>query len=191
MFGEKRIAFPELKSFDDLFEKNFSFDKETGPSPYKWQLTSDTNSFATVQRSNDIGPYCAVDSPRGHDALYVQAKDFVIEYITKEMLFLDYDSLYYQIVFRRHADGSDANEALVCVKHNNIIGDRWLALIDPKTVPFEDPEEAAGIEAIVALQRIAGIKEPVHKARAGWRNMDEAQRLITMAAYEVLTKEPG
>lgn len=47
-------------------------------------------------------------------------------------------------------------------------------------------EEIEGIEAIIYLQSLAGIEEPVERAKAGWRSMTPRQREATLDAYKII-----
>ena len=51
--------------------------------------------------------------------------------------------------------------------------------------------EEAGIVAIVFLQHIRGIDEPVEKARKGWRDMDAVSKRSTMRAYNMMAWANG
>lgn len=49
--------------------------------------------------------------------------------------------------------------------------------------------EEQGIKAIIALQKLAGIKETKVKARRGWVAMTKEERDETMRAYKILFPE--
>lgn len=75
---------------------------------------------------NWISGYCAI-KPGG--ALHVTPAPRLVAWIHANMLYITYDQLYFDIII--HDDG----RALVTVKHNQIIGSRWLARIDATTLP--------------------------------------------------------
>lgn len=49
--------------------------------------------------------------------------------------------------------------------------------------------ERKGIEAIIFLQSMAGIKESEEQALKGWRGMDSYQKAETLRIYEIFHKE--
>jgi hypothetical protein len=59
-------------------------------------------------------------------------------------------------------------------------------MLRPKT-PFGEED---GIQAIIALQGMADIKESVEQARAGWRSMTEREKHITTDTYRMIFGSP-
>jgi hypothetical protein len=47
-------------------------------------------------------------------------------------------------------------------------------------------EEEKGIQAIIDLQKIAGITETPEKAKIGWNAMNDYDKETTLAAHKVL-----
>lgn len=50
-------------------------------------------------------------------------------------------------------------------------------------------EEQEGVEAIIALQALAGIMETEDRARKSWRRLPEEGKLVTMASFEMFVKK--
>lgn len=55
-------------------------------------------------------------------------------------------------------------------------------MVRPKT-PFGEED---GIQAIIALQGMAGIEESVEQARAGWRSMSDHEKQVTTDTYRMI-----
>lgn len=51
---------------------------------------------------------------------------------------------------------------------------------------MKDEQEDRGVEAIIALQAMAGITEPEERARRSWRRFSPRERIVTMNTYLVL-----
>lgn len=47
-------------------------------------------------------------------------------------------------------------------------------------------DEQEGVKAIIYLQALAGIDEPVEKARRGWQSMTPRQKEATLDAYKIV-----
>jgi len=117
VFTPKQIAFPETTKLSELFD---SFTLRTATEHLQ---SVRTDGGHTVSKGGHIS---------GRDGLkcfHAEPTDAVLDYISNSMLNLDRDSLYFEVVIRN--DG----RALVVVKHNNIIGSRWLALLDASELP--------------------------------------------------------
>lgn len=172
----RKLAFPNAKKFDDLFAE-YSFDKETAPASVTFDF-DDCDSMTDPAITMTIGPFCCI---RGNDveyrSMWVAAKEEVIEHIKSSAVMIADDTMDFKIVIR------DSGEALVCVDHNRIIGGLWLALIDPETIPVEDPAEIKGIEAVIALQKMAEITMTTAEARAAWRSFGKRERDVTMDVF--------
>lgn len=124
-YTSKPLVFPDVRSFGELFE---------GYAPWNSTLSrrSTPQAFPPVKvegAKGSIGPYLVVSGGE-HRSMAVKPNQAVIDYIVSNMFsILSDDTIYFEIVIR------DENEALVTAKYNKIIGSRWLALIDPKTIP--------------------------------------------------------
>lgn len=51
----------------------------------------------------------------------------------------------------------------------------------------ETDEEKEGVDAIIFMQKLAGIDEPKAKALAGWRNMTLDERRKTLLAHSIMS----
>jgi len=65
-----------------------------------------------------------------HGSFYANPKSALIERLKATHLVVDHDELYFEIVIR------DKASALVLSKHNQILGSRQIAVIDPSTIPL-------------------------------------------------------
>lgn len=122
------LAFPRARRFGDLFSSASA--SKAGVSPTTWTFV---DMFSRKRASIPIGPYMAISGPKRRDSLYVHAREQVVDWIKSNMLPSAYDSIYFEIVVR------GPREALVIAKNNQIIASRWLAMIDPKTIPGYKP----------------------------------------------------
>lgn len=59
----------------------------------------------------------------------MQAQPFLVEWISENMLNISHDNIYFEAILRN--DGS----CLLVAQHNQIIGSRYLAYLDPETLP--------------------------------------------------------
>lgn len=108
----KELAFPQKTRLAELFSA-----VHTGePFPDKCQFPGKRKPGIVIQG------WCSV---RGKPpSLAVDCMPDVEAWIYQNMLQIDYDKIYFTITVR------DNGTALVCAQYNQIIGDRWLALID-------------------------------------------------------------
>lgn len=92
-----------------------------------FQCRSFSELFTSAQKA-DGGVYCIVDKPTGfHTSIYIKPLDILKEWMKKNML--EGYSVFFQILIR---DNEDAD---IFVNYDTIIGSRYLARIDPKTIP--------------------------------------------------------
>lgn len=114
----KEVAFPDARSFWDLFSEARPLDASPG---------SRRQRVLRRHGEGQVTSYCGVvqDSREGMD---VTARERVLDYIVSSMLASDY-RISFGIVPR--PDGT----ALVYAAYDRILGDRWLAIVDLSTVP--------------------------------------------------------
>jgi hypothetical protein len=122
-----QIAFPNLTQFSDLF------------SEYKlWDNKDKNKNYSSINRENNskISSYYIIDSVlenhKYFHSLSVQSTDIVIEYIKNNMLCIPDDSIYFRINIW------NSKQSLVTAQYNLIIGSKWLAVIDTKSIPILD-----------------------------------------------------
>ena len=99
----KQLAFPEISQFSELF----------GDIEEKQD-----RAFAEKAVISNWLRY----SP-SHKSEYREPKLIVLDYIRTNMLPIDYDSIYFEAIDRD-------NKWLIIAKYNQIIGSRWLALVE-------------------------------------------------------------
>lgn len=119
----KPLAFPEIRSFHELFEAAEPWDKNS--EKRMGLIPASSSSHGRRRETLYIGPYLTLGGGR---SMAVRPTQMVIDWIKNNMLTMD-DRLFFEIVDRGEGD------ALVIVSHNKIIGSRWLAMIDASTIP--------------------------------------------------------
>jgi len=131
----KFIYFPEIKSFDGLFDAWHWYETKNGRvessrfPPIKIGQSDLRGNAATID------DYCAALNTSLENSLHVKPNEKLVEFIKKSMFLDSRDSIYFEIVERD-------DELLVLAKNNVIIGSRWLTLL-PKS-ELKKIAEAAG-----------------------------------------------
>ncbi|QOX80912.1 methyltransferase (plasmid) [Trichlorobacter lovleyi] len=121
-FGDKKIHFPDVVSFDQLFDGS-GFDKKlVKPSGHP-----------------DISTFCWVSYIQGYEgprpsSFYATPNKSLVEWIAHEMMYSC--GIHFKIIL--YDDGT----ALLTAEYDQILGSRWLALIKTETVPAIKPEDA-------------------------------------------------
>lgn len=135
---EPRFYLPEAKTFGDLFEGH-AFGRKPGAERRRGHPNAGPGGY--------IEQYCSVTSheedPRvwGMDVRPTPAAAAVL----MEMYgVVDDPDLYFEITVRAPDD------AIVVVKYNRINGNRWLAIIDPRTIPRSPRDDRGDEPASVA-----------------------------------------
>jgi len=138
----KTLGFPRVRAFADIFESCVSHDAER---PADIELSS---------IGCTLSPYCYTSGDVEHRSMWVRPRQAVVDYIVDNIVVADH--LHFQIVIR------SADQALVLVSHNRIIGSRWLALIDPRTIPPDMPPLSIKPDRSPKVKRSApaDMKEP-------------------------------
>jgi hypothetical protein len=122
----KPLEFPKIRAFSELFEQAEPWSEAKGRRlAVRWNGTD----WASGKKAwSTIGPYLTIrDNPRR--SMAVKPQPWLVEWIKTNLLFIEYDTLHFEIVIWTK------REALVIVSYGKIIGSRWLAIIDPKTIP--------------------------------------------------------
>lgn len=137
------LLFPNLTVFEQLFEQ-WSFDQDAKPEPYSYAVQPVT--YTDRERGPmKIGPYLTAEMGKagtgrvGHESLWVRAHQVVADVIHGYTVHLNGDTLSFHVI------AWNADQALVIAQHSLILGDIWLAVIHPSTVPqrprVETPED--------------------------------------------------
>ena len=117
----KTVLVPSASKFSDIFESVDAGKKIVAV------MTADKDrmkisNWVRVGKAHKVrGEYPS--------SFHATPKKSVLEAMDKSMIVVKYDEIYFEITVR------SAGEALVTAKHNQILGDRWLGFIDPKTIP--------------------------------------------------------
>lgn len=123
-YTAKPLAFPEVKSFDELFVDYAPWNSTLSRRP-----TPQAIEGIKASKHGQIGPYLSMRD--GH-SLAVRPSPAVVQYVKDNMLPIVEDHIYFEVIDRGEG------ESLVTASYNKIIGSRWLALIKTSTVPRVD-----------------------------------------------------
>lgn len=116
MFNAKRIAFPDVTSFAELFVA----DANAKPLEIPGRESQTIGNYFTIHET--ANPY---------RSLRVRANEKLAEFIMVHTIHIEHDEFYFEAIV--YDDGT----ALLIVKYNRILGDRWLARVDASTIPSE------------------------------------------------------
>jgi hypothetical protein len=167
----KPLLMPDARGFADVLEYVAEWDNETmshrsghlpadSPRPEPRYLPETTpeasawekQAWRTTHGRNEIGPYCSVDlsqlgGPR-HRSIAVRATDAVMQALAPRVVTPD-DHISFNLIGH-----GDRGRVLVIAQHSYIIGDHWLAYIDPATVPAYPyaARDARKAEIVAALE---------------------------------------
>ena len=123
----KQVRFPKISRFDEIFS-DYRIGYEIGKR--HWPVIElRPGLIETFGIKATIGEYCLVNTSNTFlYPMHVRPTSEIIRSIRDDCVVPDAGPLYFRII------GRDKT-ALVCWHYNSIIGDRWLAVIDPKTIP--------------------------------------------------------
>lgn len=123
----REINFPDAKKFSDLFGE------------WKWSQHGLSTGYPPIKcepaKGGIISDYCNAIRSALEDNLHVKPKPEVVDFIQKNMIISDYDSIFFELIGR--IDG-----ILVVSRNSQILGARWLALLP--TSAFAEIKEVAG-----------------------------------------------
>lgn len=134
------LLFEHFKTWADLFEPNATTDKDRAPAPFKVQVEERPN-ITYYDGCCTIGPYMRVKwhhgkTDKGHTqyidgpSAYVRLHPGRARQVFASTIGIA-DTMSFQCIVW------DEHEALITCDHGKIIGGRWLAVIDPATIPPE------------------------------------------------------
>lgn len=126
--SEKKIAFPNERDFRKLFPEVTGFDLSDRNTRQSWTIAEICNSHGAALT---IRSFCSVNDAR-KNAMYrnpmnVTPSQAILDYLAGALVVSG--TISFDVVIR------SAKEALIVAQYSEIIGSRWLALVDPKTVP--------------------------------------------------------
>jgi len=133
----KEIAFPDVKSFGELFP--VAKEHDTTPCPPIHVYETDEVEYGYNRRREYKGRCrlssgCSVRRPDAWQFLQVEPREGLVEWIAENMLLADLDTISFEAVVR------DDGTALLLASYSQIIGSRWLALVPADTLPKPLPE---------------------------------------------------
>jgi hypothetical protein len=117
------IAFKEATSFADIFETAV---------PY---VKGSANDQRRSIKGKTVSSYCTVSGGEQYRSFSVKPQQRVMDYIGENMLDIAYDSIYFTVTIR------DDGSALLAAQYNQIIGSRWLAIVDASTIPTQEVDQ--------------------------------------------------
>lgn len=140
----ERLLFPQARIFSDLFE-------------YGNIVNHQYNYRPRIVAAWDVGPgrcyltsFCSTSPSK--PSLDVQPRPFIIDVIYGSIMKSEDYRYHFEIVDR------EDKSSLVLVKYDRIIGSRWLAVIDPNTVPCHQFDVNHEVTRPVSLQDAIGAK---------------------------------
>jgi hypothetical protein len=107
-------------SFNDVFESVDQGKKIVAVSTAKMGRTTERMGFSN---------FVSMSRVPGRHSMYATPKREVLQALEGSMIVVAHDEVYFEIVDR------GGGNALVVAKHNAIIGSRYVAIIDPSTIP--------------------------------------------------------
>ena len=127
-FTDPKIAFTDERDFRKLFPEVTAFDFSDRNTRQSWTVAEICNSHGAALT---IRSFCSVSDAR-KNAMYrnpmnVTPTQAVLDYL--DVALVVSGTISFKVVIR------SAKEALIVAQYNEILGSRWLALVDPKTVP--------------------------------------------------------
>lgn len=123
------LLFPWATRFEQLFETWGPTRDPSWSTKIGWISTPGMHP-AMKRESMTITPFVSVrEKGGGYRSFYAKPRAEVVTKLQRSMVISNYDQIGFQIVVR------DARQALVSAQHSQIIGSRWLAFIDPKSIP--------------------------------------------------------
>lgn len=125
---DKPIAFPDVKTFAELFPEAREYVKDSPPILTVPAWESGTWSDRGRKTQSYLGSYCAIGG-EGFEGITVKPSQAVIDFYRDRCLHCSWDTMTFQV----HV--WDDGRALVCLEHGQIIGSHYLAIIDAKTIP--------------------------------------------------------
>ena len=105
------VAFPYIRTFAELFP-----------------VLTDRRQAHAFGNSSEISNWVQIREPAKYSHTRAMLPQWLIDWLQENMLAVDHDSIYFQVIVR------DDQHALVTAQYNQIIGSRWLALIDTNSV---------------------------------------------------------
>ena len=129
----KKVHFPEVTDFGELFPKVSPWQKD---APRLWRFHFADAPFFDEQLGDgeawqDGGSYLYTSGHTAMQAWTIEELSVdVLSFIAKEMLRISWDTFHFTINIW------DDGRALICGSHGQIIGSRYLAIIDAATIPI-------------------------------------------------------
>ncbi len=122
--NERPIAFPDVKTLAELFTE---VKPGKGESPVIEKMPNWTNG----KRNCYLTGWLSVSGETERRSFHVKPTEAVIACVRDSMLHGEYDRIHFEAVVW------DDGRALVLAQYNQIIGSRYLAVIDAASIPAE------------------------------------------------------
>ena len=132
----KDVSWPLIDRWDELFSA-YTLDKANAPAAHTFKIDGEKypctiGPYMTAEYHNGtqtINGYTSTKYERGH-AIYVRLHDERAQAAYDSTIGIP-DQMHFQLI-----EWND-REAVIILSHGQIIGSRWLAVIDPATIPAE------------------------------------------------------
>ncbi len=142
----KDILLPLVSDWSELFATHTT-DKANAPAPHTFKIPGEKYPC-------EIGPWMRTEYATGRQTIngyesptyahgpsvYVRLHDDIAQQAFASTIGID-DRLYFQLI------QWNPEEAVIILNHNKILGSRWLAVINPQTIPADVQLQPAEQEA--------------------------------------------
>lgn len=124
---------------------------------------------------NEIGPYCAIAlsqfGGQRHRAIAARATDATLK-VLRSRIVTDNDTLHFQLV-----GYEQTGRVLVIARHGQILGDHWLAYVEPHTLPhYPYAQRDERLEEICQTLRDGGHTPYVRRLEDGVIEVEPSER---------------
>lgn len=128
----RRVILPAIKDFKDLFP---IWNRCKAMAPPTYVVEGPDYAAQVLQHKKNarakmyIESYCHLHMEDYRDSIWVGAHRAIYKTVANNTILVAGDRMSFEII-----QWND-RQALVLCKHGRILGDVWLAIIDPKTIP--------------------------------------------------------
>jgi hypothetical protein len=139
----KNVLLPLVSEWAEVFSA-WTLDKDKAPASHSFPIPNDRNHPNTSGYPCTIGPYMMAEYADGTQtingytstkyrhgsAVYVRLIDDVARQVFESTIGIS-DQMHFKMI-----EWNDREAVIIC-EHGQIIGSRWVAVIDPSTIPAE------------------------------------------------------
>jgi len=118
-YQEENVHLKGIHLFSDFLSNPIPFKQPNLYKPIPFQLSQISSYLQIMNRKCQYS----------FEVFEVMPTDKLIDFVKENMLAIDYDSIYFEIICYEN------NTAMLIAKYNQIIGSRWIAMIDINSIP--------------------------------------------------------